>query len=290
MKNFADKIPIDAGWSHDKKFKVLDSAGNAYFLRVYPDGGYERHKREYELMLTVESFGVPTARALEFGEEDGVPYLLTEWIDGDIAENVIPKMPKDKAYDYGRQAGEYLRLIHKIPAPINCEPWGERFSRQLGQRLDMYAACKYKYDHGAMFYAYCEANRGLINNRPQCMHHGDYHVGNMMIDRGGGLRIIDFNRFDHGDPWKEFNRIAWSAQCSAEFAAGLVDGYFGGEVPEEFWRILLLYLSSNILGSLPWAVPYGEGEIMTMRRQAADILEWYEYFHRIVPSWYRKNY
>ena len=290
MKDFKAKVPIDAGWSHDKKFKVTDNGGNTFFLRVYPDGDTERHKREYELMLTVESLGVPMARALEFGVENGEPYLLTEWIEGDAADTVIPNLPKEKAYEYGRQAGEYLRLIHTVPAPINCEPWGERFSRQLDNRLDQYTSCKYKYDHGSMFFAYCEANRELFADRPQCMHHGDYHVGNMMIDRGGVLRIIDFNRFDHGDPFKEFNRIAWSAQCSGEFATGLVDSYFGGKVPEEFWRLLLLYLSSNILGSLPWAIPYGEDEIKTMRDQAHDILEWYEYFHGIVPAWYGKNY
>lgn len=290
MKNFTKMEPINAGWSHDKKYKVTDSDGNTYFLRVYPDGDALRHKREYELMLTVESYGVPMARALEFGVDDGEPYLLTEWIDGEVADTVIPKMPKEKAYDYGRQAGENLKLIHKIPAPINCEPWGERFSKQLDRKLDMYAECELKYDHGAMFYAYCFANRDLFQNRPQCMHHGDYHVGNMMIDRDGVLKIIDFNRFDHGDPFKEFNRIAWSAQCSGEFASGLVDGYFGGNVPEEFWRLLLLYLSANILSSLPWAIPYGEGEIKTMRRQAHEMLEWYEYFHRIVPTWYHKNY
>lgn len=290
MMEFVTKEPITAGWSHDIKYKAVGTDGNTYFLRVYPDGDFERHKQEFDLMHTVESYGVPMARALELGEEHGLPYIVTEWIDGDIAETVIPKMPKEKAYEYGVKAGEYLKLIHRIPAPINCGPWKDRFSRQLDNRLDLYASCKYKYEHGALFYAYCIDNRELFSDRPQCMHHGDYHVGNMMIDRSGELKIIDFNRFDHGDPFKEFNRIAWSAQCSSDFATGLVDGYFGGKVPEEFWKLLLLYLSSNILGSLPWAVPYGEEEVKTMRRQAADILEWYAFFYRNVPSWYRKNY
>ena len=56
------------------------------------------------------------------------------------------------------------------------------------------------------------ANRYLLKDRPQVYQHGDYHIGNMMIDHNGQLHVIDFNRNDYGDPWEEFNRIVWCAQ------------------------------------------------------------------------------
>ena len=70
-------------------------------------------------------------------------------------------------------------------------------------------------------------------------------------------------------------------------ASGQVDGYFPDGAPEDFWRLLTLYIASNTLSSLYWALPFGEKEIETMRRQAAEILEWYDGFRRIIPSWYR---
>lgn len=69
--------------------------------------------------------------------------------------------------------------------------------------------------------------RELLRDRPQCFQHGDYHIGNMMVDQDG-LAIIDFDRYDFGDPWEEFNRIVWCAQTAPAFACGMVDGYFGG--------------------------------------------------------------
>ena len=108
-----------------------------------------------------------------------------------------------------------------------------------------------------------------------------------MIDRNGVLTIIDFDRDDFGDPWEEFNRIVWCAQSAPSFATGMVDGYFDGNVPMEFWELLALYICSNTLSSLPWAIPFGEQEITTMRNQAKEILEWYDEMRTVVPTWYQ---
>ena len=104
----------------------------------------------------------------------------------------------------------------------------------------------------------------------------------------GRLTIIDFNREDFGDPWEEFNRIVWCAQCAPAFARGRIDGYFGGPVPELFWRLLCLYIASNTLSSIYWAVPFGEKEISVMTKQAADVLSWFDNMKDPVPSWYRQ--
>lgn len=98
--------------------------------------------------------------------------------------------------------------------------------------------------------------------------------------------IIDFDRYDFGDPWEEFNRIVWCAQKAPIFASGMVDGYFDGQVPEEFWKLLALYISSNTLSSVPWAIPFGQREIDTMLHQAAEVLEWYDNMKNPVPTWY----
>ena len=110
-----------------------------------------------------------------------------------------------------------------------------------------------------------------------------------MMLRQGKLVIIDFDRYDFGDPWEEFNRIVWSAQTAPRFSSGMVDGYFEDRVPERFWQLLALYISSNTLGSLPWAEPFGREEVEKFLRQGRDILEWYDEMRRVVPSWYSKE-
>lgn len=158
----------------------------------------------------------------------------------------------------------------------------------MDRKIKMYNDCPVKFDRAEDIITYIEANRHLLKGRPQSFQHGDYHVGNMMIENGK-IIVIDFDRYDYGDPWEEFNRITWCAQCSPLFASGMVNGYFDGEVPMEFWRLLALYISSNMLSSIPWAIPYGEREIQTMLKQAEDVLSWYDHMRNPVPTWYSEG-
>ena len=152
----------------------------------------------------------------------------------------------------------------------------------------MYAECPLKYEKGDLFINYINNNRHLLKGRPNTFQHVDYHIGNMMINKEKELVIIDFNRDDFGDPFEEFNRIVWCAQVSSAFASGMVDGYFNKEIPDEFWKLLALYISSNALSSLPWAIPFGEEEIQVMISQVNDILYWYDDMNNYIPKWYKR--
>ncbi|EFX39397.1 hypothetical protein HMPREF8577_0343, partial [Streptococcus parasanguinis ATCC 903] len=58
------------------------------------------------------------------------------------------------------------------------------------------------------------------------------------------------------------------------------------KVPDLFWKLLAIYILNNLVGALPWAVPYGAEEIAVMQHQAKEILEWYDDMKQIIPSWY----
>ncbi len=283
---FSDKTPIEKGWSGDKKYRVTDARGQPYLLRISPMEQHARKEREFALMQQVAALGIPMCRPVEFGTcADGV-YSLQSWIKGVDAEDALKERSVTGQYQYGLQAGQILKKLHQIPAPDELEPWGVRFSRKIDRKQQMYAQCPIKYENGAAFLQYIEENRHLICSRPQVYQHGDYHIGNMMLDASGALQIIDFDRCDYGDPWEEFNRIVWCAQTMPAFASGMVDGYFDGAVPMDFWQLLALYISVNTLSSLPWAIPFGEGEIHVMKNQAQEVLDWYEDMTRVIPSWY----
>ena len=281
---------IPKGWSQDKKYCVTDEAGQRYLLRVMPYSDEAGVKLAHEMMKRVEAQGVPMCRSLEYGVCEEGAYQLQTWIDGQDAEEAMPHLAEEEQYGYGWQAGQIARCIHQIPAPEGIEDWEARFNRKADRKIRTYQACPLHYEGGDAFIEYIENNRHLLKNRPQTYQHGDYHVGNMMIDSHGQLQIIDFNRDDYGDPWEEFNRIVWCAQASPRFASGMVDGYFDGEVPMLFWQLLAFYIASNTLSSLPWAIPFGEGEVQVMKKQAAEVLEWYDGMRNVVPTWYRKGY
>lgn len=289
-KSIISKIPIEKGWSRDQKYCAVARDGKNYLLRISSLDRLERKRREYEKMKEVAQLGIPMCLPVEFGIcEDGV-YSIQGWINGEDAEELIISMDDGDQYRYGMDAGRILAMIHTIPAPDDLPDWNSRFNAKIDRKIAMYESCEVKYECGSdAFLQYIAQNRHLLSNRPQSYQHGDYHIGNMMIDRNGVLTIIDFDRDDFGDPWEEFNRIVWCAQTAPAFASGMVDGYFAGEVSVDFWRLLALYICCNTISSLPWAIPYGEVEIQVMQKQAEQVLEWYDGMQQVVPSWYNSN-
>ena len=288
-ESIVSRTPIEKGWSGDRKYRVTTADGGSYLLRLSDMDRLERKQREFEKMKEVAALGIPMCLPVEFGLCDEGVYAIQSWVDGVDAESAIMTMAETEQYRYGLDAGKILAKIHTLPAPADAPSWESRFNAKIDRKIAMYESCPLKYENGGAFLKYLTGNRHLLANRPQSYQHGDYHIGNMMIDHGGKLIIIDFDRDDFGDPWEEFNRIVWCAQTAPAFASGMVDGYFGGEVPMEFWKLLALYISSNTLSSLPWAIPFGEKEIQVMRTQAAQILQWYDSMNNVIPSWYRKE-
>lgn len=287
--NFISKIPIDKGWSCDKKYCVTTEDGSQYLLRITPKEKGKNREEMVQMQQRAAELGIPMCRPVEIGTCDEGIYTLQTWIDGEDAEEVIPGLADSEQYYYGLEAGKILKRIHTIPAPETQPDWEARFNAKIDRNIKMYRDCPIRFEGAEKIIACIEANRYLLAGRPQSFQHGDYHIGNMMLENGR-IVIIDFDRYDFGDPWEEFNRIVWCAQASPLFASGMVNGYFDEEVPDEFWRLLALYIGSNMLSSVPWAIPFGEGEVHTMLRQAKDVLDWYDNMRNPVPSWYFKGY
>ena len=289
INSIIDKQAIDKGWSGDKKYSVKTKSGEKYLLRISPLEKQERRKREFTKMREVAAIGIPMAKPIEIGICDEGVYTIESFIEGFDAEEYICKLSSEQQYNFGLDAGRILAKIHTIPAPPNITSWETRFNAKIDRKIAMYLNCELQYDNGQLFLDYVRENRNLLTDRPQTYQHGDYHIGNMMIDKNNVLNVIDFDRDDFGDPWEEFNRIVWCAGVAPAFASGMVDGYFDCNVPLEFWKLLSLYICTNTLSSLPWAIPFGEGEIQTMKDQANKILKWYKNMTNIIPTWYEKR-
>ncbi|MDR2569847.1 MAG: phosphotransferase, partial [Oscillospiraceae bacterium] len=162
-------------------------------------------------------------------------------------------------------------------------------NRKTDYKIQKYHECGLRFGGGNYLIDYIEKNRALLENRPQCFQHGDYHTGNMMLENDV-LKIIDFDRYDFGDPWEEFNRIVFSAKVSPHFATGQLRGYFGGGPPAKFFDLLTFYISVNALAAIPWAIPFGQADVDIMVKQTQDILSWFDNMQNPVPSWYIKDF
>ena len=232
--NIVYKEKINKGWSADIKYLIKDDNNNKYLLRISSIDQYEKKLVEFDYLKKLEKIGLSMCKPIEFGTCDDGVYIILSWIEGVDAQEYILNLSNKEQYEYGIIAGKELLKIHSLNAPSNIFDWEEKFNKKIDRKIIMYEDCPIKIDKANNLIEYINNNRHLLKNRNLVFHHGDYHIGNMMINENKELVIIDFNRADFGDPYEEFNRIVWCAQASSYFASGIVDGYFNNDVPEDF--------------------------------------------------------
>jgi len=224
---------ITEGLSDDEKICVETSNGKRFLLRVSNISEYKRKKAIFDIMKKADNLGVPMCRPVDFGIcNDGKNvYQLLTWCEGVNAESILSSLPEAEQYAVGKKAGEILQTIHSIPAPQDLDNWQERYFSQNDERIKAFSSCNLQIDGSDLLFKYIEKNKHLLNNRPQCLQHGDYHIGNLMIASGNDVSVIDWELLDFdnfADPWNEFSRIGLS-EVRPYFTTGLIRGYFGGE-------------------------------------------------------------
>ncbi len=280
--------PINKGWSLDKKFYIENGSKDKLLLRLSDIGNYQSKQKEFETIKALKKLEINGPQALDFGlcGKDTCTYSLYTWVEGEDAEDILQTQSTKCQYEHGIKAGKMLQKIHTIAAPLNQKQWETRYTQKIQQKIRDYKKCGITIEHGAQIIRFLENNLSYLANRPQVLQHGDFHVGNFVISRDNILGLIDFNRMDYGDPWEEFNRIVFSWRVSVPFAVGQIHGYFNNHIPDLFFRLMAVYITTNTIGSITWAQAFGEDEIEFMRTNAREIIKAYDGFSTYVPKWY----
>ncbi len=285
---FTDAQYINKGMSSDKKYVVRTGKGERYLLRLADYEEFDRKKAEYELVEKMYRLDIPMPSPIDFGVCNGGAsvYTLLSWIEGEEAEKVIPKLPAENQYLLGKESGKILRKIHTLKGPQNSADWETRYFGVIDERLEAFREEGTRFEGCDIIMDYIETNRHILRNRPQCYHHGDYHMGNLIQSGSGQLFVIDWHTVDfenYGDPWYEFNRIGVEYPY---FASGQIDGYFDDQVPDEFWKLLAYYLSVSAITSIVWAKYFAPDRLSSILELNKDILKWFDHMQSVMPSWY----
>ena len=279
---------INKGWSFEKKLFVQFSNGKKCLLRISPIENFTKKAIEFDAMSILSEKGLPIPKPLDIKGVEEEVFSLFEWVEGQDLNEVIPLLSDKEQYRLGVVSGTILKEIHQLELPKVEESWAIRYDKKINRNIENYKKSTLRYDSDSFFFDVIDKNRQLIKKRPTKFQHGDYHTGNMILSEDKTLKVIDFNRFDYGDPWEEFNRIDFTVEMSPLFATGQLHGYFEGEPTSEFFKLLQLYISVNALNALPWAEQYSVKDVETMKEKANHMLEWYTDRTTDIPSWYKE--
>lgn len=287
-KDWKKVTPISKGWSSDKKYLVETADGKLQLLRISDIDAYEAKKKEYEIITKYSRLGINMSMPIEFGtcNEGKNVYMLLSWIEGRDLEEVLPELSEQEQYKLGRQAGTILRKIHSIPLDPVDVPATTKREKKLTQ-LGRYEESDVRISGDEVAVAYVKENINSIWNKTPVYMHGDFHPGNLIYMPDGSIGVIDFNRWEVGDPYEEFYKLeSFGIEISVPYCIGQIDAYFDDDVPEDFWTANAVYVAQASLFSIKWAEKFGQAEIDGMVRRARASMMNFDDFMITVPKWY----
>lgn len=288
--NWESVKEVNKGWSGDRKYTIKTKKGEKQLLRISNISLYESRKKQFELLQEVEKLNINASKPISFGKlNESEIYMVLSWLEGEDAEVEVAKLSDERAYKLGVEAGEILRKLHTLPVDKSGEiAWGEKFKNKMKRKYIALEESIVDIPKKDIIVEYMNNNMHLTENREQTFTHGDYHLGNLIVN-DDHIGVIDFDKNKIADPYDDFKSFMWNALVSEYFATGLINGYFNNNIPSDFFPLLKVYAAEQLISYLPWAATLKEKDLEKGYLVHNCILNWYDNMNLVIPKWYKKD-
>jgi aminoglycoside phosphotransferase (APT) family kinase protein len=250
---------------------LLEGGGGKWVLRRDPEGSVSlvAMREEFGLLNAVRDAGVPVPEPIAFEDEGGrfsSPGMVVSFVEG---TSVAPRVLKKPEYETARgrlseQLAQALARVHSLGRAETSER-GLLPAAPPDPALGQIAEWERQLDEiGEPFPAIELGLRWLRANAPEPadprLVHGDFRLGNFIVDEEGLAAVIDWELAHVGDPAED---VGWLCIRSWRFGndelpvagVGDLDGFLAayesaGADPIERDRIRYW----EVFGNVKWAV------------------------------------
>jgi aminoglycoside phosphotransferase (APT) family kinase protein len=283
--------PIHKGLSTDQKAIIHLPENEKQLLRVFDIAEFEQKQMEYEAISALRGYDIKCSMALACGKllDYNLAYMLLTYIEGEDAREELPRLTEAEQYQIGFDAGRELLKMHLLKAPSHISPWYDRKAVKHRECLGEYNKLNVRFNHDSKVMAFIDEHMGLMKDCPNLFQHDDIHIGNVIIKEHQFAGLIDFNRYDWGDPVHDFLKMGmFNRQLSIPFSIGQVDGYHASSrAPNElFWKRYALYLAMSLFDSVVWVHEFEPENLISLIGKIDVILDDHCNFDQVKPGWY----
>ncbi|NNE11218.1 MAG: phosphotransferase family protein [Ilumatobacter sp.] len=173
---------------------------------------------EAALLRAAEQVGVPAPRLLACGDgPDGVLCLVTEFVAG---ETIARRILRDERFEVARsrltaQVGRAMARVHRIDASSTSglAPIDELglYRGQLDESGEPHPAFE-------LGLRWLERHRPATDTESTRVVHGDFRLGNLIVDDGGLAAVIDWELAHLGHPLED---LGWACVPAWRFGSSL---------------------------------------------------------------------
>lgn len=230
-----------------------------------------------------EELGLRMSAPVEMGACNGekLAYALYGWVEGFDADLVIPKLHTPLQVRYGEEAGRLLRKIHSVKPPKDVF---DSYPQRIKKAVERFKVCAVNFKGDKETVEFLERNADITACRPVCAVHGDFTTGSLVVDKSGGLGIIDFDGWDWGDPVRDFARVRFS--CTKAFVKGQLRGYLGENIPTDFFKLMAYYTAADVISEIDRAYLSGGERLVRALKYGEEAARSYSGYGGTIPSWY----
>ncbi len=156
------------------------------------------------LLVAAGGLGVPVPPVVAAGEMAGLHFLITGWLDG---EALPPKLLRAPDLAAGRarlleDCARALAAIHRIPASVDLDLEPEDRLAVYRGWLDTMGEPR-----PVLELAYRWLERHRPDPGPPVVVHGDFRLGNLLVDASGLRAVLDWELAHIGDRHED---LAWA--------------------------------------------------------------------------------
>jgi aminoglycoside phosphotransferase (APT) family kinase protein len=280
---------LNKGYSLEKKYILTTEEGIKYLLRLSFPKDPNTKIIEMEKMLECIKLGVKCNEPIRYGltSDKECFYSLLSWIEGNDGASCLKSIPTSKHLEIGLLAGKQLRLINSLEDKTSLDTWFNRFYKKQKLYYEIFQQSNIEFPYQDEVLSFINNNLDLIKNRPSFFQHDDFHLNNIIINNDTYAGVIDFNRWDYGDPWHEFVKLyMFSSEISKDFCNGQIKGYFYDKaIPKNFFTITALYTAFTLISGLVWSKRLVPHEYKQMQTRVKRIINDFDKFKLNKPIW-----
>ena len=215
--------PVLLAGGASKEAWAVDAGGERLLVRRAAVGVIHRHtlslRDEFEVLRAAHEAGVKVPRPIRYVEDlDGREAFVMERLEGETIGRRIVRM--DVPPELPLQLAEELAKIHAIPQerlPFLVEASFERMVDELDE---------FGEPHPAIELGLWWLREHRPPARPLVVNHGDYRIGNVVVDERGLVGILDWEFAHLDDPVRDlgFGLVrAWRFGADAKRLGGIGD-------------------------------------------------------------------
>jgi len=247
--------PIPIGFSGSKKFCAETFDDTKVFLRIGNAKSYSKKWLEHYILKQIRHMigdicAAPIALELSPNEKE---YFSTEtWIEGDsLGYPFLPiplsKMNNQEQRELGIRIAKILKKLHNMTFRM---PANSPESSSPADIFRIYAQ-ETERQYKALEFSVCDAeillsnikHLCLIEDSQPCLTHGDLSTANIIWD-GKDLRFCDWENVGLDHPWRDFTSMLYfKHRGTCSYVYGCINEYFNNNLPPEFWKVTLMYIS-----------------------------------------------